>query len=703
MKKYLWVLAVFALSACDQGNSTSPSASNNNSTSISTGPSIVEVVKKFSLSLNPAEGTEIKVLEASSDNKYESGSTVRFTVDVKDESKELVAVKINERFVGAVSGNEYEAVMPNDNAVISTETRSLGDASIASVSDVVAEGLPTTAVEAYEVLKGTIQAESKFLKSATYDSTYESSGVLTNMKAEVGFNDVVKLSGRKLSYNSSAMTYFSGEERGIADGHYYKISEDTSTNSNSVKGELKTVVEDNKEELASWEIKESDAKVNASTAGFVSNLLARTFSEKSSESFITTQTSYCWTDVQVATEVDDSNKFYTLSLTAKYSSYSGKRFISLDVEIDGDNFVKSAVFAANDYNSDDVDSETNLPFEDAAPKSTKSIEIHQERNYRHTIEKTDINQFVTDDYDVLLSYQLPGQTEVDVGENMEVENTAKLMYRVRQKDVKKFMFLPNLVGAKEEDAITFDDGKPYLAKEGNVTLVFDNGLGTLKEVAIKSIKPKPSSVTTDLPNSLFSNEDYNFHVTISPSEANQDATVTLKEGSACKATITKNEDGSFTIRATTNGNGTLVVASSVDPTVKKEVSFTVTTKPNPDNVYTFLTSKTLHGKISGWGSHFVNLNSDGTGEYVSYDDKESGAVVPFTWEFDRATLAISVTVDETLKSRYYYFGGLFNATETSVELSVLYGTGRTEKGPVTLTALATKLDFHATDLDLSTY
>jgi len=700
MKKYLWVLAVFALSACDQGNSTSPSASNNNSTSISTGPSIVEVVKKFSLSLNPAEGTEIKVLEASSDNKYESGSTVRFTVDVKDESKELVAVKINERFVGAVSGNEYEAVMPNDNAVISTETRSLGDASIASVSDVVAEGLPTTPQEAHETLLGTIQAESKFLKSATYDSNYESSsGVTMNMQAEVGFNDVVKVSGRKLSYSGVTMAYFSGEEKGITDGHYYKISEETLTNSNSVKGELKTIVDDEKEVLNSWEIKEADAKVNASTAGFVSNLLARTFSKTSSESFITTQTTWCWTDVQVKTEVDASNKFYTLSLTANYSSYN--RFVSLDVVIDGDNFVKSAVFAAKDYNSDDIDSETKLPFADATPKSVRGIEIHQERNYRHTTEKTDINQFVTDDYDVLLSYQLPGQTEVTVDPaKMEVENSAKLAYKVRQKDVKKFMFLPNLVGAKEEDGVIFDDGKAYLNKQGNITLLFDNGFGVIKEVAIKSIQPLPYSITTDLPSSIFSNESYDFHVTISPSAADQTATVTLKDGSECEATITKNDDGSFNIVATTNGNGTLVISSAIDQNVKKEVSFTVSTKPNPDNVYNFLTTTTLFGKVSSYGSHFINLNTDGTGEYICYEG-ENGKVIPFTWEFDRATLAINVTVDKTLKSKYYNFDRLFDATETSVKFSFIYSG--VEKGPAILTALDAKLDFTATDLDLSKY
>lgn len=698
MKKYLWVLAVFALSACDQGNSTSPSQSVSNSNSTSTGPSIVEVVKKFSLSLNPAEGTEIKVLEASSDNKYESGSIVRFTVDVKDASKELVAVKINDRFVGATSGNEYEAVMPNENAVISTETRSLGDADVVTVSDVVAEGLPKTAQEAYETLLGTVQAESKFLKSATYDSNYESSsGVTMNMQAEVGFNDTVKVSGRKLSYSGVTMAYFSGEEKGITDGHYYKISEETSTNSNSVKGELKTIVDDEKEVLNSWEIKEADAKINASTAGFVTNLLARTFSKTSSESFITTQTSYCWADVQVTTKVDESNKFYTLSLTANYSYYD--RFVSLDVVIDGDNFVKSAVFEAKDYNSDDIDSETKLPFADATPKSVRGIEVHQERDYRHTVEKTDINQYVTDDYDVILSYTLPGQTEVTVDPTkMEIENSAKLAYKVRQKDVKKFMFLPNLVGAKEEDAVIFEDGKPYMNKQGDVTLLFDNGFGVIKEVAVKSIQPNPFSITTDLPNSIFSNESYDFHVTISPSAADQSATVTLKEDSTCEATITKNEDGSFNIVATTNGNGTLVVASVVDPTVKKEVSFTVTTKPNPDNVYAFLTSTTLAGKVSSWGNHFINMNTDGTGEYVCYEGSK-GDVIPFTWEFNRATLEISVTVDKTLKSKYYNFDRLFDATETSVKFSFLYSGA--EKGPATLTALDTKLDFATADL--STY
>ncbi len=613
-----------------------------------------------------------------------------------------MAVKINDRFVGATSGNEYEAVMPNANAVISTETRSLGDVDVVTVKDVVTDGLPKTPEEAYEVLKGTIQAESKFLKSATYDSVNENySTVAKNLKAEVGVNDVVKISGRKLSSNSNSMSYFLGEERGIVNGHYYKIAEETESNGGSTDGELKTVVADDKEALNSWEIKESDAKANSSNAGFVSMLLSQTFSESSSESFLNKSTSnYAWTNITVGTKVDTSNKFYTLTLTAYYGY--NDRYITLDVVIDGDNFVNSALFVANDYNDDDIDSETKLPVEDATPKSTKSIEIRQERNYRHTIEKTDVNQYVTDDYDVMLSYTLSGQKEVTVdSEKMEVENSAKLAYKVRQKDMKKCMFLPNLVGAKEENAIVFDDGKPYLNKEGDVTLLFDNGLGVIKEVAVKSNQPKPYSLTTDLPSLIYSNESYNFHVAISPSAANQDATVTLKDGSECEATITKNEDGSFTIVATTNGNGTLVVSSAIDPNVKKEVSFTVETKPTADDVYNFLTTHTLavYDRYNAV-RHFINLNTDGTGKYVTYNKdpwvNEKGTVVSFTWKFNPDTFEISVTMSGT--SDGYSIGRLFEATAKSVKFTYVYSSK--EGDPFELTTISgEKLDLEtATNL-----
>ena len=105
-RKLLIPVLLVALTGC-QGNTqnsssvssgTTGSSSTTTSTSSST-TEIVEVTKKFSLTLNPTEGTTILVSQPSEDGKYEAGSTISFTVTVEDANKELEYVKVNEKVV----------------------------------------------------------------------------------------------------------------------------------------------------------------------------------------------------------------------------------------------------------------------------------------------------------------------------------------------------------------------------------------------------------------------------------------------------------------------------------------------------------------------------------------------------------------------------------------------------------------------------
>ena len=102
--------------------------------------------------------------------------------------------------------------------------------------------------------------------------------------------------------------------------------------------------------------------------------------------------------------------------------------------------------------------------------------------------------------------------------------------------------------------------------------------------------------------------------------------------------------------------------------------------------------------MSSWGDHFVNFNTDGTGEYVCYEGSK-GDIVPFRWVLDEATLTVSLSdFDPDAKSKYYTIVGFSNVTETSIDFTFRYGsTDRT----TTMTALDAKLDL--TTADLSQY
>ena len=98
--------------------------------------------------------------------------------------------------------------------------------------------------------------------------------------------------------------------------------------------------------------------------------------------------------------------------------------------------------------------------------------------------------------------------------------------------------------------------------------------------------------------------------------------------------------------------------------------------------------------MSGGGDHFVNFNEDGTGEYVCYEGGK-GNVIPFTWTFDEESIAVSVEVDRTLKSKYYNLGGFSEPTASSIKFEFIYSSSSKY---VTLTALDVRLDLETADV-----
>ena len=584
--------------------------------------------------------------------------------------------------------------MPNQDTTIKTEVLVLGDESVVTSSPVDAESVPETVQELYEVLKASKTAESLYLQNASYSSTFEESYESLDLVGTVYNNDVVFIDGRYLQYESSDMLFYLGYEKGIQEDRYYNVETSTRVTSLEQSGTLQTIVDDETQTLTNNQIKESDATIEASTVGFVDRLLELTFSETDSNSFLSTN-SYGWLNVTMNTTTDASNLFYTATVNAVYNYSSSRNYmVSLDVVIDGDNFVKSAEFLYEQYAEDDWDSENNVAYDDAEPTEVQSIEIVQERNYRHTAnQKLDLTQHVMNNYDVVTSYQLTGQSTVVATDNV-VENSGRLTFAYRQTDNKPVMFEPTLVGAKEDGFITFDEDDVYVNQEGTFTLLFDNGLGEIKEVSLTSVQPVPYSITATLPGNIVYNGETNIlTVSISPAGANQSAIVTKNESSTGDVTIQNNQDGTFTLTGVTNGSVTLDVASTVNPEVNTSITISVENVPNRENIMSFLTTTTLHGEVGGWGSHYVNFNSDGTGQYVCYENSK-GEIVSFTWELTEA-FQIEITVDGDGVSGYYTLEGFENVSETSLTLIYSYYGSNKE---ATLTATDSKLDLSTAEL-----
>lgn len=693
-QKFLLPLVLLALTACTTNDTGSSNSGSSVSSDGSSEPDIIEVTKKFELTTQAAEGSTITVSTTAENSEYEAGTLIEFSVTVDDANKELTSVLVNDKLIAPTSGNSYEFYMPNQDTTIKTEVLVLGDESIVTSSPVDAESVPETVQELYEVLKASKTAESLYLQNASYSSTFEESYESLDLVGTVYNNDVVFIDGRYLQYESSDMLFYLGYEKGIQEDRYYNVETSTRVTSLEQSGTLQTIVDDETQTLTNNQIKESDATIEASTVGFVDRLLELTFSETDSNSFLSTN-SYGWLNVTMNTTTDASNLFYTATVNAVYNYSSSRNYmVSLDVVIDGDHFVKSAEFLYEQYAEDDWDTENNVAYDDAEPTAVQSIEIVQERNYRHTAnQKLDLTQHVMNNYDVITSYQLTGQSTVVATDNV-VENSGRLTFAYRQTDNKPVMFEPTLVGAKEDGFITFDEDDVYVNQEGTFTLLFDNGLGEIKEVSLTSVQPAPYSISATLPGNIVYNGETNvLTVAISPAGADQSATVTKNESSTGDVTIQDNQDGTFTLTGVTNGSVTLDVASIVNPEIKTSITISVENAPNRENIMSFLTTTTLCGKVPSWGDHYVNFNTDGSGQYVCYEGSK-GEIVSFTWELTEA-FQIEITVDGDGVSGYYTLEGFENVSETSLTLIYSYYGSNKE---ATLTATDSKLDLSTAEL-----
>lgn len=659
------------------------------------------MAKKYAITLNAAEGTTINLVTAADESgKYEAGSTVKFTV-TNEPSVAIKKVTANGKEVlSGVDG--YEFTMLNQDVTLATETISLGSIDIVNVSDVDEKNLPTTAAAVKDLLVASKEKEKIFLKSATYESTYDSSSYTLRYDGEVGINDVAHINEYRYGTDDKLSRFDLNEFGLYGEDKFYNFRESKSSSNSadySTQGTMQRVVSNDKEEVNKTEIKVSDANTNVKTVGLIDKLLANTFGNKTA-SFANTNEDEGWNFITVSTNVDTSKKFYTITMNARYKdSYNSYRHVAnLEVVVDGDSFVKNALFTLDDYDSNDWNATDHKPQEGAEPKTTKYIRVSQVRDYRRVLDKKDLSKYVMHDYDVDIFYLFP---EIDkyksyeVGENKQVASSSQLNYRFRQKDHNPIVFMPTVSGSKEEGFIEFDtDGNPRVAKTGAFHVVFDNGIGELKEIELNSVTPEPIKINAAFEgdgSKIYNGESRILKVEVLPTASDQEVEVALDDTSTGKVEIAKNDDNTWSIKGTTDGSGKLKVVSKNHASITTSVDFTVETKPDVEKVRSFLTTTTLVGSVSGWGKHFINLSDDGNGQYLCYEDSK-GDVVTFKWTLDENSLTLTMTLDDaSAKSRYYTPTRFDNVKENSIEFFFAYNGS--EKGPANMAASSQKLDF----------
>lgn len=657
----------------------------------------------YNLTLNAETGSSINVTNASEDGRYEAGEVVNFNISVEETNKIIDEVTFNDVVLYSFDGS-YSITMPKQDSVLAVSLEEIGPSNLLDPGTVVQEEVPTTVEEVYELLNGeALSANATYLESATYVGNFGRSPMGNTVESyryesKVGRNGnaVVKgseFNGSSSHYNEAVFT--------LTDNYLYGLVGEQDSYDYSETADI-AVLSDETEPLNTYEMSRSEASyVIASQVGFNYAITSALFSNYSTESFLN-DGEEGWTNITLTSEVETSS--YTLTIEGQNIDYYGdtESLIHMTMTVNGNNFISSINFENRIYDEMDINPDTNLPYDGANPSEIETLTYTGVVAYKDEVEGINIDDLVINgDYDVHLSYNIEGTySTFDAVDNV-VEDSGELTSEFEILSAEKALVNPILLGSKEDGKIIFDeDGNAIINGTGTTTLLYDNGAGVIKEVAIEVVTPNPRDISATLNTGevVYLNETSTLTVSIIPSGANQEATVTINELSTGNVSVEPTDVvGVFNITGKTEGAVTLTYASVADSSIKDTISFDVIVKPDPTLIRQFLTTTTLHGSVSGWGDHFVNFETDGTGEYVCYESGK-GDIIPFKWALDDATLTITISdFDPDAKSKYYNLVGFSNPTNESIVLTFSYnGTDRS----CTMTALDEKLDLETADLSV---
>lgn len=648
------VLALVSLTVASCGNNSASNGTENKGTDpVLTDKKDTETVTekeetKYQVSFTKDEKVSVEVTGLT-DGKALPGSEVSFTVSSTE--VEILSVTSSSAHLVQNEGS-YVFTMPTHDVTIEVVSEGFGDPSILDVKNIDATSIPNNVSSFKSYFEKAIATEGTYFKSAhVVNNGLVGTVAWQDYDVKAGKNDVLSIKGHKKNYASDTVSTFFSQEIGRQNDIYYSISSSTALNSSSSTVSkdyvFKDIIADDSAAVGMTQIKESDAKASYSAFGGANAIYKLFFSESASFGlldYVDSPKDYNHYLKDIDKAVSEDKKVITFDLKAYYFTYSGTDRFDISFSFDGNNFMRSAKVAKFSFDSEDCDSTTKLPNENAAGKKGSSYEITMERGYKTTLGKTDISVFAMNDYDIDIAYSLNGDEHTTEKDNVVVGNGSTLKLFFNSKDMKDSLVTPHLARVEEGEGYV-DLSTMQVLKEGDFTLVIDNGFGVEKKIKIKSVRPAVASIFVSAPSNVFLNETSSMTVEVLPEKATQDVTFTKKDGATGDVEIKKNDDGTYAVKGTKTGEVSFTVASTENTDVKEDITFTVVERPNAAAFKANAITKTFYGESDKFKG-VVNFNEDGTGAFktsttgywASFEAEQS-----FNWTFDEKTLTFTIT------------------------------------------------------------
>lgn len=623
----------------------------------------VPVDKTYVLTVPASDAFDVVFADGFDATKVVAGSTVSFTVTVKDAlNKKLGFVKVDGVVKTADEEGKFSFVMPNKDIAIEVEVIDTGISEIMANPDVDETALPSGFTAFEKVLKASNDLESKYVSSAVIedgmsDTKYE---FFSGKDASITKSYSMDKKTDNVRQDRSAATI---AQNGIVDGYFYSIQSEAAPSTGFSSGTMTDTA-------TTFKIVPDDSEYNSKLSYFTKDNLAK----KASTSFFKgTHTSLSESSVGVSnfvrsnvfsydnffedgdpvfsTKVSDDKKSYTF--TAKWFRYTSfskslKAYESVTT-IDGLGLMTKEEFSIKSYANGSFSEATKgyTINEGAVPTSEDVMTVTTTRGVKNDLTGLkDIHDYVMDDYDIHLQYSKPEKknTYYDALEGKKVENGGVLTYKISTKEHK--VITPSISVLPEElfKATSLTDIKAI--KKGTGEIEFDNGLGVMKKVPVEVIDAIPTLITPKLEKSkIYVGDKTTLTAKIAPAAADQSFTVKANESSTGGVKLTKKDDGSYEIEGVKEGAVTLDVTSDFEPTVVAHLDMNIMVKPVKETVLANLAAKTV--RFAGamhWGTSsstsycavYINFNADGTGTQrgttgSSYGWSALQAVKTFSW------------------------------------------------------------------------
>ena len=663
---------------------------------------IIDVAKSYALTVEKDDGCDVVLDEQNEDGKYEAGSEVSFTLVLSSDTLAVEKVTVNDLELVEDSPLSYSFTMPNQDSVLKVTTRAMGDQDVLLVDDVDEAAVPTLESDKYLDKDAVIAYANSLKKYLALSSTAEMDHMSYATYHSTGFDLIGKLFSTS-DYSSSSTTFsdsnvdiridalsdnalrfvankrgsyadstkYASFERGLYQNGYYERYSEVSSNASTQSDEtlFYDIVDDDAENFSDKvQIKSSNSTFLSSAVGFGDKLSDKFLKESGSYSLNYTDYRGNMTNFIKKAEANVAPDKKSVDFDIYFLNTSFSKTFEYKITVDGNGMITHADYTAMKYSSMDVDKENKELVSGAVGTLDDSFSLDVYRGFKSSERKTDISKYAMKDYDLVLETKLEGQSSKMV-RDLKVENSSVIQgfYPApaegeADRDYHG-LIAPVFVstGPGEEDFLeNTDDGKYLVKKEGTFHLVFDNRFGEKKTFEVTSVQPEPYSVSCDLPSGIYVGNDTKFSASVSPDGADQSVTAKILEGDTTGSVLTDNGDGTFTIKAASEGEGMVEIASKKNPDIKKQFRFKAYQMPDIDTLKENLKNKTLKGITTRAGYYsdynydgFINFNPDATGLSGSADfrlqsSQYSKQTMTFEWTLDPQTFAFTLTQQKQL-------------------------------------------------------